>query len=768
MSRILILLFCMSLFVTAKAQSSYAEAMQQGDDAFNRQEYKIAINKYFAAEAFDPGKKDVVKEKVNKVFDRIEALRKEAEKAKKEAEKAKKEAEVQKEIVTNGSEAFRLIILARQMADDDPTIALQIADVAIQKTSDPIIVKEAQKIYDLHAFYKTIKGNYFSACEIVPGGKKILTCNNGIITLMDLDGTLLKQFKPNKNISSAAALRLALSPDETMIITAGYDSTAMLWDFNGTLLKEFKNKSGIISSVSFSPDGKKIVTGCSDSTIYLWNIDGTLLKSFRLNSGKASSVTFSPDGTKILTGSIYSIPRLWDLNGILLKEFEHDRYFCGTFSPDGTKILIGYSDSTAKLWSIDGTLLKSFKVNNGVARSVTFSPDGARILVGSSGGTTNLWKIDGTLLKELRVRKRPGGFFSAVKSVGFSVDGTRAITYDGTLRSWNIEGIPFIEFNTEKQNVSFVAFSPDKTKIFIRDIYGKKARLFNMEGKIINEYKAQTQGDFISMSFSPDGKKILSGSDNGVARLWNLDGTLIKEFVGSSKRISLVTFSPDGTRILTGSSDLYNSKFTLWKVDGTQLVNIEDTSHSFYSAAFLPDGKKIIISAKNRHSLSHSVTLWDLNGKLIREFKGDTRYIYSVAFSPDGTKIITRFDDGSARLWSIDGTPIHDFIENDVFIKHDGAITSVAFSPDGKKILTCSQYGTARLMDLNGTLIWKNEGFGNQVISIAFSPDGTKIFTVDADGTVRVWNSIKPLREFLQHDSLDILTAEDKKEFGIK
>jgi len=139
MSRILSFLFCMFLFVAAKGQSSYAEAIKQGDDAFNRQQYKIAINKYFAAEAFDPTKKDVVKAKVNRVFDRIDALRK-------EAEAAKKEAEAQKEIVTNSSEAFRLIILARQIADDDPTIALRIANVAIQKKSDPIIVKEAQKI----------------------------------------------------------------------------------------------------------------------------------------------------------------------------------------------------------------------------------------------------------------------------------------------------------------------------------------------------------------------------------------------------------------------------------------------------------------------------------------------------------------------------------------------------------------------------------------------------------------------------------------------
>jgi hypothetical protein len=51
MNRLLFSLFCILLFVTAKGQSSYAEAIQQGDAAFNSRQYKTAIDKYFAAEA---------------------------------------------------------------------------------------------------------------------------------------------------------------------------------------------------------------------------------------------------------------------------------------------------------------------------------------------------------------------------------------------------------------------------------------------------------------------------------------------------------------------------------------------------------------------------------------------------------------------------------------------------------------------------------------------------------------------------------------------
>jgi hypothetical protein len=105
MIRLLFFLYCITLWVTAKGQKNYVEAMQQGDAAFKIGDYATAYKKYFAAEAFDPGKKDIVKQNVTKVFVAIEALRKKAEGALAEAKKqtnfaieAKKGAEKQKEI----------------------------------------------------------------------------------------------------------------------------------------------------------------------------------------------------------------------------------------------------------------------------------------------------------------------------------------------------------------------------------------------------------------------------------------------------------------------------------------------------------------------------------------------------------------------------------------------------------------------------------------------------------------------------------------------
>ncbi len=92
-------------------------------------------------------------------------------------------------------------------------------------------------------------------------------------------------------------------------------------------------------------------------------------------------------------------------------------------------------------------------------------------------------------------------------------------------------------------------------------------------------------------------------------------------------------------------------------------------------------------------------------------------------FSPDGARVLTASDDGTARLWGLDGKP------RATLKGHTGPVNSAVFAPDGKRILTASYDHTARLWDLNGKVLAVLMGHSEEINRAVFAPDGSRIVT---------------------------------------
>jgi WD40 repeat protein len=72
-----------------------------------------------------------------------------------------------------------------------------------------------------------------------------------------------------------------------------------------------------------------------------------------------------------------------------------------------------------------------------------------------------------------------------------------------------------------------------------------------------------------------------------------------------------------------------------------------------------------------------------------------------------------------------------------------------AFSPDGKLIATASNDGSARLWTIEGVLLAHVEGHTHWVTSANFSPDGKLLVTASWDGTVHLWRVLENLKAML-------------------
>jgi WD40 repeat protein len=250
------------------------------------------------------------------------------------------------------------------------------------------------------------------------------------------------------------------------------------------------------------------------------------------------------------------------------------------------------------------------------------------------------------------------------------------------------------------------------------------------------EHEAAVNG----AAFSPDGKTILTGLDDGTVQLWDLRGNVLRELMGPAGSVDSMAFSPDGRTILTNTGDI---SAALWDLRGEGYVKLMGHAGTVTSMAFSSDGKMILTGSVDR-----TARLWDLmTRRELKVLKGHRNSVNSVAFSPDGKMILTGSVDKTARLWDLRGNVLRELMG------HTYPVISAAFSLDGRTILTGSMDYTARLWDLmSGKELMVLKGHQGSVTSVAFSPDGRTILTGSRDYTARLWNVIdgsqktKPIR----------------------
>jgi hypothetical protein len=153
--------------------------------------------------------------------------------------------------------------------------------------------------------------------------------------------------------------------------------------------------------------------------------------------------------------------------------------------------------------------------------------------------------------------------------------------------------------------------------------------------------------------FSPDGKHIVTASDDCTARVWNpSSGKLEATLEGHLMRVNHAAYSSDGKHIVTASDDgsarVWNS--STGKLEATFEGHL---TMKVNQAAFSPNGMHIIAGGDATTSQDGTVLAWNLStGKLEFELEGHSASVRQASFSPDGRHIVTASDDKTAKVWN--------------------------------------------------------------------------------------------------------------------
>ncbi len=262
-----------------------------------------------------------------------------------------------------------------------------------------------------------------------------------------------------------------------------------------------------------------------------------------------------------------------------------------------------------------------------------------------------------------------------------------------------------------------------------------------------------------SAQWSPDGNKIVAGSNNGMVYLW--DAETGKKIAGlkATRQIDAVGFSPDGKRFFSSARD----GVRIWNATSAAQIGILAVDSGYRRVAFSPDSKQILVSVR-------TTRVYDA-GSLseIFELKGS-----GAAYSPDGKRIITVDKEAShiwdatsgAELTTING-PFNDPTYNPIF-SPDGARVLVGnvifdaktgnrvassgkdavraiksdYSSDGQRIVSGQSDNTALIWEAGtGQELMVLRGHTDWVGNVNFSPDDQQVLTLAYDHTARIWDA---------------------------
>jgi WD40 repeat protein len=394
---------------------------------------------------------------------------------------------------------------------------------------------------------------------------------------------------------------------------------------------------------------------------------------------------------------------------------------------------------------------------------------------------------------------RHGG---AIRALAFSPDNRYVATVcaDQKARIWDVTSGALLHVLDHQRPINIVTFSPDGTLVAFADDdhlaliwqWEQKRRGTWGKKKTPSIYRLSHQGVIHALAFSPDGKNLLTASDDATARIWALtsgnESQEIQRFEHQGP-IKAACFHPEGLLIATASED---HTARIWDIRSGQATHYLPHKGPVTDVAFHPRKPYVVTSSSDGDLIiweterSSLVTCFELEGHVKDLFIGTMYGKYhlrvalevqnrlqindliegnhvpatvfqsecspGLAFTPDGHRLVLY--DATAIVFSSDGRFIATAHENEevkvcdtrhehpsVSLPQMGPVHALMFSANGRYLAIASRDGSARIWEwrCNTKEAVVQLPHPSGVNAVTFTPDSSSVVTICEDNRVRIW-----------------------------